>query len=129
MQEIDDFVRIKESAEFVKVKEFTFNSFVPNASFLYPLKTSENLTVFRCFHVLEKGCIGNEWVSESNQLRRTFFKHFAALIMLHNTARKVSKYGVFLVRIVNLRIQSNYGKTRTKITLYLDTFHTVLVNQ
>ena len=30
------------------------NPFVPNALFLYPLKTSEN----RCFQGVEKGCIG-----------------------------------------------------------------------
>ena len=40
-----------------------FNPFVPNASFLYPLKTEENLTVFWCFQGVEKGCIGNEWVN------------------------------------------------------------------
>ena len=38
------------------------NPFVPNASFFYPLKTSENLTVFWCFQGVEKGCIGNKWV-------------------------------------------------------------------
>ena len=41
-----------------------FNPFVPNAPFLYPLKTSENLTVFWCFQGVEKGCIGNEWVKQ-----------------------------------------------------------------
>ena len=38
------------------------NPFVPNAPFLCPLKTSENLTVF-CFQGVEKGCAGNEWVN------------------------------------------------------------------
>ena len=38
------------------------NPFVLNAPFLYPLKTSENLTAFWCFQGIEKGCIGNEWV-------------------------------------------------------------------
>ena len=28
-----------------------------------PPKTSEALTVFWCFQGVEKGCIGNEWVS------------------------------------------------------------------
>ena len=42
-----------------------FNSFVPNAPFLYPLKTWEYLTVFSCLQGVEKGCIGNEWVKES----------------------------------------------------------------
>ena len=41
----------------------TLNPFVPNASFLYPLNTSENRKVFWCFQVVEKGCIGNEWVN------------------------------------------------------------------
>ena len=39
-----------------------FNPFVPNAPFLYPLKTSENLMVFLYFQGVEKWCIGNEWV-------------------------------------------------------------------
>ena len=38
------------------------NPFVPNASFFYPLKTSENLTVFWCFQGVKKGCIGNKSV-------------------------------------------------------------------
>ena len=41
-----------------------FNPFVSNATFLYPLKTSENLTVFWCFQGVEKGCIGNSWVNQ-----------------------------------------------------------------
>ena len=40
------------------------NPFVPNVSPLYPLKTSENLTVF-CFQEVEKGCIGNKQVNTS----------------------------------------------------------------
>ena len=36
-----------------------FNPFVSNAPFLYPLKKSENLTVFWCFQRVEKRCIGN----------------------------------------------------------------------
>ena len=38
------------------------NPFVPNAPFLYPLKTSEKFTVFLCFQWVEKGCIRNGWV-------------------------------------------------------------------
>ena len=38
------------------------NRFVPNAPFLYPLKTSDNLTVSLCFQEVEKGSIGNKWV-------------------------------------------------------------------
>ena len=34
----------------------SFNPFIPNAPFLYPLKTSEN------FMERVKGCIGNKWV-------------------------------------------------------------------
>ena len=38
------------------------NLFMPNAPFLYPLKTSEKITVFRCFQGVEEGCIGKKWV-------------------------------------------------------------------
>ena len=38
------------------------NPFVPNAPFLYPLKTSENLTFFGYFQSVGKGCTGNEWI-------------------------------------------------------------------
>ena len=38
------------------------NVFVSNATFFYPLETSENRTVF-CFQGVEKWCIGNEWVN------------------------------------------------------------------
>ena len=52
---------------FLALKEtfFTrpYKAFVPNAPFLYPLKTSENLTVFWCFQGIEKGYVGNEWVN------------------------------------------------------------------
>ena len=44
------------------VSECTFNPLVPDAPFLYPLKTSENLSVLWCFQGVEKGCIRNKWV-------------------------------------------------------------------
>ena len=53
-QNISVFLYISSWAKIVL--ECNFNPFVPNAPFLYPLKTSENLQGF------EKGCIGNEWV-------------------------------------------------------------------
>ena len=34
-----------------------------NIPFPYLLKTSENLSVFRCFQRVEKGCIGSKWVN------------------------------------------------------------------
>ena len=39
------------------------NPFTPNAPFLYPLKTTENLMVFWCFQGVEKRCIGKESVN------------------------------------------------------------------
>ena len=48
---------------FLGVSIFTFfNLFVPDAPFLYSLKTSENRKGFWCFQRVGKGCIGNEWV-------------------------------------------------------------------
>ena len=44
----------------ISVPRSLFNFDVPNAPFLYPLKTSENLAVFECFQEVEQGCIGNE---------------------------------------------------------------------
>ena len=41
------------------------NPFVPNAPFLYPLKTPENRKVFWCFQGVDKGCIGNKRVHET----------------------------------------------------------------
>ena len=41
---------------------YEISPFVLNAPFLYPQKTLENRKVFQCFQVVEKGCIGNEWV-------------------------------------------------------------------
>ena len=38
------------------------NIFVPDAPFLYPLKTSENRPVFWWFQGVEKGYIGNKSV-------------------------------------------------------------------
>ena len=40
------------------------NLFVPNAPFFYPLNTSKNCKVFRCFQGVEKECIGNKCVNE-----------------------------------------------------------------
>ena len=41
---------------------YLINPFVPNPSFLYLLKTSENQKVLWCFQGVEKGCIENKWV-------------------------------------------------------------------
>ena len=46
---------------FVPTFSMALNPFVPNVPFLYPLKISENLTVF-CFQGVEKECIKKEWV-------------------------------------------------------------------
>ena len=40
-----------------------FNPFIPNALFLYPLKTLENRKVFWCFQEVEKVCIENKCVN------------------------------------------------------------------
>ena len=43
------------------------NPFVLNAFFPYPLKTSENLTVFLCFQGIEQEFIGNEWIKKDDE--------------------------------------------------------------
>ena len=47
---------------FAVFKPKVLNPFVPNAPFLYSLKTSEKRKVFWCFEKVEKGCIGSKWV-------------------------------------------------------------------
>ena len=47
---------------FAVFKRKVLNPFVPNAPFLYSLKTSEKRKVFWCFEKVEKGCIGSKWV-------------------------------------------------------------------
>ena len=47
------------------------NPFIPNAPFLYPLKTPENNKVFSCDQWVEKGCIGNKWV----QISTCYYSH------------------------------------------------------
>ena len=39
------------------------NLFIPNASFLYPMKTWKNRKIFWCLQGVEKWCIGNQWVN------------------------------------------------------------------
>ena len=41
------------------------NPLVPNVPFLYPLKTSENFTVFWCFMGVKKEYIGKKMVKRS----------------------------------------------------------------
>ena len=66
------------SLTFTLAIEAFFNPFFPNASFLYPLKPLENRKVFWCFQVVEKGCIGNEWVKE-----RELFPQHSMVLLLH----------------------------------------------
>ena len=48
----------------LRLSAVLFNPFVPNATFLFPLKTSENLKVFWYLKGVEIGYIGNEWVKQ-----------------------------------------------------------------
>ena len=59
-----DTVKIYQNMDFLWPVFFLFYPFFLNAPFLYPLKTSENCNIFWCFQVLEKGCIGKEWVKD-----------------------------------------------------------------
>ena len=66
-----------------------FNPFVPNAPFLYPLKTSENLTV-------EKGCIENKWVKSSQKL-----DYYSLFIRLWLVERRKSKIAAIFSNLFN----------------------------
>ena len=58
-----------------KHPHFLFNPFVPNAPFLYPLKTSGNRKVLRCFQGVEKGYTGNKWANLLNCERSFTYVH------------------------------------------------------
>ena len=48
----------------LRQQNWTFiNPLVYSVTFLSPLKTSENLTVFWCYEGVEKGFIGSNWVN------------------------------------------------------------------
>ena len=63
------------------------NPFVPNAPFLYLLKTSENRKFFWYFQGLEKGCIGNEWVN--GDLSRLFSSYSASYFSKKNDSKLI----------------------------------------
>ena len=65
----------------MKTKIKKINPFVPNAPFLYPLKTSENLTVFWCFQGVGKRCIGSKWIKFTNN---EYMKIFSICSNFHN---------------------------------------------
>ena len=67
-----------------------YDPFVPCAPFLYPLKASENLTVFWCFQGVEKRSISEAWVKDAFTtlfsgtafLRGNHLKLFGKLILI-----------------------------------------------
>ena len=69
---------------------------------VYPLKTSENLTVCLCFQWVEKGCIGNKRVNQycfsfifsSLRLRSNRSQMFFKIVALKNFTISQEKTGV-----------------------------------
>ena len=81
------------------------NSFVPYAPFPYPLKKSENLTVFLCFQGVEKECIGNEWV----KLKRGAFSPYGPtwfeLLSLAKDVVQNTKMSLILHNLDHIRLK------------------------
>ena len=65
---------------------FMISPFVPNASFLYPLKTSENLKIFWFFQVVEKGSIV-----------KNFLKKYITLFTKNLHYRMGARYPYFIL--------------------------------
>ena len=83
---------------------FTFNLFVCNAPFLYPLKISENLKVFWCFQGVEKWCIGNKWVNKEIFKGQLFYpREYTGLL-------KTSKTGSFIAIVNGLKLLTIVAK-------------------
>ena len=83
------------------------NPFVPNAPFLYSLKTSENITVFRCFLGVEKERIDDKCVnmiklricnmfiltgpeSGKKKFREPIKNIFSAILILNKNCKRLS---------------------------------------
>ena len=77
MKQLSSFITHKADKTLYCLLFMLFNSFISNAPFLYPLKTSENLTIFWCFQRVEKGCIWNEQVKEKETLFKLLFEFIA----------------------------------------------------
>ena len=123
----------------------SLNTFVPNAPFLYPLKTTESLMVFWCFQGMAKGCIGNELVKLICPWRDEFItlwilnrqKKFlrAAIVTLRekcpNTEfflARIFLYSDWIRRFTEMFSPST-GKCGPEKAPYVDTFHVMwLVN-
>ena len=85
-----------------------FNHFVPNA--LFHLKTSENLTVFWCFQVVEKGCIEKEWVNFSTVEAKNIY---ISQILLMTLSRKIFPL-IEMDRETIINIKANIKKTKNQ---------------
>ena len=89
-----------------------FNPFVPNAPFFYFLKTSEYCKVFWCFHGVEKGCIGNKWVNEENNL-------LCHLLKLPNASRWIDMLSLNWKKVLLLKgILDYFVKTFCLFSLF-----------
>ena len=90
-------------------RPLNFNPFVPNAPFLYPLKSSENRKVFWCFQGVEKGCIRNEWVKWNWLYKIFFFNVFESfreqLLWIHSVRSCCEQqHGFFFIYLFSCKI-------------------------
>ena len=81
------------------------NPFLPYAPFLYPLKTSENLTVFWCFQGVAKGCIGSKW-----------FKHLMVVLILDSLHKKWGLH--YLSKIFPSKIADTPYRCRSGVFIF-----------
>ena len=94
------------------------NPFFPNALFRYPLKTSEKLTIFWCFHGVEKGWINNEWVKTIQSGKYDHNNHWLSnrSFSLRISLVNVNKSAVFKkILDTNLGLQFYLKKTPTRV--------------
>ena len=81
-----------------------FNPFVPNAPFLYPLRTLKNLKVFCCFQGVEKGALGTNGLRAplGNNISQFLFRQKQPLEVsgvLKNLRSSHRSCSVFLIRL------------------------------
>ena len=107
--------------------ESSFNPFAFNVPFLYPLKTSENLTIFWCFQGVEKVLIGIKWVKQCYRLcTNNYTKNFPET--LQNFSEQLFWTNVASVNSVFGRdLQSFYRNASSLPEKKLSSFSKILI--
>ena len=92
----------------------SFNPYVPNAPFLYPVKHQ------RCFQWVGKGCIGNEWVKQSSDSMISQWKHSQVMFKTGSKSAILHEYSEYLPSILNKSYVNSFGSILVSLLTILN---------